>query len=169
MTATKRASGSALDGYWGSGTTFPVRDNEQSATKRAFTKTKLPKFVYHADDKVALFAASGREAWLPAHRNALMFKLAYSYDGKQARWVEEDYAVRLNPLLNRHIVLENGVVVGSVDANLRHYRQAADVLARADNEWLDRLITRRVPLQNAAEAYQPAVGDVRVVDLDGRS
>ncbi|MGH3966957.1 MAG: glucose 1-dehydrogenase, partial [Mycobacterium sp.] len=32
-------------------------------------------------------------------------------------------------LVNRDIVLENDVVVGSVNANLRHYRQAADVLA----------------------------------------
>jgi threonine dehydrogenase-like Zn-dependent dehydrogenase len=71
-------------------------------------------------------------------------------------------------LVNRDIVLENEVVVGSVNANLRHYQQGADVLARADNEWLEGLVTRRVPLENAAEAFQPADGDVKVIiELDG--
>ncbi|MGH3634829.1 MAG: glucose 1-dehydrogenase [Mycobacterium sp.] len=73
-------------------------------------------------------------------------------------------------LVNRDIVLENDVVVGSVNANLRHYQQGADVLARADNEWLEGLITRRVPLEKAAEAFQPADGDVKVIiELDGQS
>ena len=73
-------------------------------------------------------------------------------------------------LVNRDIVLENDVVVGSVNANLRHYRQAADVLAHADNEWLEKLITRRVPLENAAAAFEPDDADVKVIiELDGRS
>lgn len=42
------------------------------------------------------------------------------------------------------LVLENQVVFGSVNANLRHYRLAADALARADADWLERLITRRL-------------------------
>jgi glucose 1-dehydrogenase len=46
---------------------------------------------------------------------------------------------------NREIVLENDVVVGSVNANRRHYQAAANALARADGDWLDRLITRRLP------------------------
>ena len=33
--------------------------------------------------------------------------------------------------INREIVLQNDAVVGSVNANLRHYRQAAEALARA--------------------------------------
>ena len=44
------------------------------------------------------------------------------------------------------MVLNNGTVFGSVNANLRHYQMAADALARADRAWLSRLITRRVPL-----------------------
>lgn len=72
-------------------------------------------------------------------------------------------------LMNRDIVLENDVVVGSVNANVRHYRQAADILARTDNGWLERLITRRVPLDKAAEAFKSAADDVKVViGLDGR-
>lgn len=65
--------------------------------------------------------------------------------------------------LNRDIVLENDAVVGSVNANLRHYRQAADALAEADIGWLEGLITRRVPLHRAAEAFEPRDGDIKVV------
>ncbi len=69
---------------------------------------------------------------------------------------------------NRELVLENDVVVGSVNANLRHYDLAATALARADLDWLDRLITRRIPLQRAAEAFDPQPDDVKVViTLDG--
>ncbi|MFC8394031.1 glucose 1-dehydrogenase [Streptomyces sp. NPDC057238] len=65
--------------------------------------------------------------------------------------------------LNREIVLQNDAVVGSVNANLRHYRQAADALAKADPPWLERLITRRVPLERAKEAFAPRPDDVKVV------
>ncbi|MCP9989247.1 hypothetical protein LUX09_00270 [Streptomyces albogriseolus] len=65
--------------------------------------------------------------------------------------------------LNREIVLQNDAVVGSVNANLRHYRQAAEALARADRSWLERLITRRVPLERAKEAFAPRPDDVKVV------
>ena len=46
------------------------------------------------------------------------------------------------PLANE-IVLQNKVVVGSVNANRRHYYKAARALARADRDWLGRLVTRR--------------------------
>jgi len=36
-----------------------VQDNEQSPAKRAFTKRELQDFFDHADDQVALIAASG--------------------------------------------------------------------------------------------------------------
>ncbi|MFF6881509.1 glucose 1-dehydrogenase [Streptomyces sp. NPDC012474] len=65
--------------------------------------------------------------------------------------------------INREMVLQNDAVVGSVNANLRHYRQAADALAKADLSWLERLITRRVPLERAAEAFTPQPDDVKVV------
>ena len=64
--------------------------------------------------------------------------------------------------LNREIVLENDVVVGSVNANLRHYAQAAEALAKADLGWLDRLVSRRVPLERFAEAFDPRDDDVKV-------
>lgn len=65
--------------------------------------------------------------------------------------------------LNRDIVLENDAVVGSVNANLRHYAQAADALATADLDWLGRLVSRRVPLADFAEAFEPQEDDVKVV------
>jgi glucose 1-dehydrogenase len=70
--------------------------------------------------------------------------------------------------LNREIVLENDAVVGSVNANLRHYAQAAEALAKADLSWLERLVTRRVPLESFAEAFEAEEEDVKVVlDLTG--
>lgn len=72
--------------------------------------------------------------------------------------------------LNRDIVLENDVVVGSVNANLRHYQQAAEVLARADKDWLQGVITRRVPLGDVASAFTASDDDVKVViELDRTS
>lgn len=61
--------------------------------------------------------------------------------------------------LNREIVLENDALVGSVNANLRHYQLAADALARADAGWLHRLITAQVPLEDAAAALQQPSGE----------
>jgi integrase/recombinase XerD len=60
-------------------TAIHVQDNEQSPAKRAFTKRELQDFFDHADDQVALIAASARKGWLPAYRDATMFKVAYSY------------------------------------------------------------------------------------------
>jgi threonine dehydrogenase-like Zn-dependent dehydrogenase len=57
-------------------------------------------------------------------------------------------------------------VIGSVNAARRHYEQAADVLARADRAWLERLITRRVPLDDCAAAFEKDGDDIKaVVDL----
>jgi threonine dehydrogenase-like Zn-dependent dehydrogenase len=65
--------------------------------------------------------------------------------------------------LNRGIVLENDAIVGSVNANLRHYTQAADALAKADLDWLKRLVSRRVKLADFADAFEPQDDDVKVV------
>ena len=65
--------------------------------------------------------------------------------------------------VNRDIVLENDAIIGSVNANLRHYHQAADALAKADEDWLASLITRRVPLHRAEDAFTAARDDVKVV------
>jgi threonine dehydrogenase-like Zn-dependent dehydrogenase len=65
--------------------------------------------------------------------------------------------------LNRELVLENDVVFGSVNANLHHYALAAEALARADRAWLERLITRRVPLARFEQALEARPDDVKVV------
>jgi threonine dehydrogenase-like Zn-dependent dehydrogenase len=66
-------------------------------------------------------------------------------------------------MLNRDLVLENDLVFGSVNANRRHYEAAADALARADRSWLERLITRRVPLDGWREALERRPDDIKVV------
>ena len=61
------------------------------------------------------------------------------------------------------MVLDNDVVFGTVNANRRHYEMAADALARADQRWLGRLITRRVPLERWSEALEHRRGDIKVI------
>jgi threonine dehydrogenase-like Zn-dependent dehydrogenase len=65
--------------------------------------------------------------------------------------------------LNRTLVLENDVVFGTVNANRRHYEAAAAALAAADRGWLERLITRRVPLDRWREALEREPDDIKVV------
>jgi threonine dehydrogenase-like Zn-dependent dehydrogenase len=65
--------------------------------------------------------------------------------------------------LNRHMVLENDVVFGSVNANRSHYEAGAEALAKADVSWLSRLVSRRVPLASWQQAYQHQPDDVKVV------
>jgi len=64
---------------------------------------------------------------------------------------------------NRNMVLGNVVTFGSVNANKRHYEMGAEALARADRHWLERLITRKVPLERWQEAFQSRPEDIKVV------
>jgi threonine dehydrogenase-like Zn-dependent dehydrogenase len=61
------------------------------------------------------------------------------------------------------VVLGNRVVVGSVNANKRHWYKAGQVLARADPAWLARLITRSVPPEDFMGALQRQPNDIKVV------
>ncbi|HXA33303.1 MAG TPA: glucose 1-dehydrogenase [Acidimicrobiales bacterium] len=65
--------------------------------------------------------------------------------------------------LNRNMVLENEAIVGSVNANRRHYEAAAEALAKADDKWLARLVSRRVPLDSWQDALDRKPDDVKVV------
>jgi threonine dehydrogenase-like Zn-dependent dehydrogenase len=65
--------------------------------------------------------------------------------------------------LNRRLVLENDVVFGTVNANRRHYEQALASLAAAERGWLERMISRRVPLSRFEEALERRDDDVKVV------
>jgi threonine dehydrogenase-like Zn-dependent dehydrogenase len=65
--------------------------------------------------------------------------------------------------LNRKAVLRNDVVFGTVNANRRHYEAAVAAMAAADQGWLSRLITRRVPLSGYKDAFARRGDDVKVV------
>jgi len=60
-------------------TAVHVQDNEADAKKRAFTKAELHAFFAYCDDQVARIRAFGRKGWLPAFRDATLFKTAYAY------------------------------------------------------------------------------------------
>jgi glucose 1-dehydrogenase len=63
----------------------------------------------------------------------------------------------------RTLVLDNHTIIGSVNANRRHYEMGAQALARADRGWLHRLISRRVPLTQWSEAMRHRADDIKVV------
>ena len=56
-----------------------VQGNEADAKKRAFTKKELHAFFAHCDEQVARIRAFGRKGWLPAFRDATLFKTAYAF------------------------------------------------------------------------------------------
>ncbi|MBV1796683.1 glucose 1-dehydrogenase [Siccirubricoccus sp. G192] len=66
-------------------------------------------------------------------------------------------------MLNRDMVLDNNVMFGTVNANLRHYQAAAEALAKADQAWLGRLISRREPLGRWQRALTRQPDDIKVV------
>jgi glucose 1-dehydrogenase len=61
------------------------------------------------------------------------------------------------------VVLRNNLIVGSVNANKRHWYKAGDVLARADRSWLAQLVTRRERPENFMRALHRSSDDVKVV------
>ena len=65
--------------------------------------------------------------------------------------------------LNRSMVLSNESVVGSVNANRRHYEAGAAALANADRGWLGQLVSRMVPLDRWNDALERTPDDVKVV------
>ena len=62
-----------------------------------------------------------------------------------------------------NVVLRNNVVVGSVNANKRHWYKAGQVLAKADRAWLACLVTRREPPEQFMRALQRQPDDIKVV------
>jgi threonine dehydrogenase-like Zn-dependent dehydrogenase len=60
------------------------------------------------------------------------------------------------------MVLQNNVVIGSVNANKRHWYKAGQVLALADPAWLARLITRREPPEAFRRALHREPDDIKV-------
>ena len=62
-----------------------------------------------------------------------------------------------------NVVLRNNVVVGSVNANKRHWYKATQALARADREWLGKLVTRREAPADFKQALARQLDDIKVV------
>ncbi len=60
-------------------------------------------------------------------------------------------------------VLKNNAIVGSVNANKRHWYKATQALARADRAWLARLVSRRVAPKDFPGALQRKPDDIKVV------
>jgi threonine dehydrogenase-like Zn-dependent dehydrogenase len=63
----------------------------------------------------------------------------------------------------RDMVLENRVVFGTVNANRRHYEEAAKVLGVKDRAWLEQLVDRRVPIEHWEGAYERDTDAVKTV------
>jgi threonine dehydrogenase-like Zn-dependent dehydrogenase len=61
------------------------------------------------------------------------------------------------------MVLQNNVILGTVNANKRHWYRASQDLARADRQWLGRLITRREAPESFARALERKPDDIKVV------
>jgi threonine dehydrogenase-like Zn-dependent dehydrogenase len=60
-------------------------------------------------------------------------------------------------------VLKNNVVFGTVNANKRHWYKAGEALARADRDWLARLITRVEKPENFKQALERKSEDIKAV------
>jgi threonine dehydrogenase-like Zn-dependent dehydrogenase len=60
-------------------------------------------------------------------------------------------------------VLKNKVVVGSVNANKRHWYKGGEALARADRGWLSKLISRREKPEDFLQALERRPDDIKVV------
>jgi glucose 1-dehydrogenase len=74
----------------------------------------------------------------------------------------QDFDVDIGAL-NRTLVLDNDTIFGSVNANRGHYQMAGDTLQRADKGWLNRLITRREPVEQWTQALERRDDDIKVI------
>lgn len=74
--------------------------------------------------------------------------------------------------LNTEMVLQNKVMLGSVNANHRHFAAAVDDLAAIRGRWpgwLESFVTRTVPLERYRDALNRSSDDVKVtIELEGR-
>jgi integrase/recombinase XerC len=56
-----------------------AQEAEGVPAKRAFTLDELQEFFGYADEQAARIRGAGRKGWLPASRDATLFKVAYAY------------------------------------------------------------------------------------------
>jgi glucose 1-dehydrogenase len=67
---------------------------------------------------------------------------------------------------NRDLVLGNRVVFGTVNAARRHFEAGVRDLATARERfpgWLERVITRRIPMADARQAFEKTPGQIKTV------
>jgi integrase/recombinase XerD len=60
-------------------TAVHAQANESAPKRRPFTRQELQAFFDRADDEVDRIAGLGRKGWLPAYRDAVLFKVAYCW------------------------------------------------------------------------------------------
>ncbi|MCI2424368.1 site-specific integrase [Saccharopolyspora sp. K220] len=60
-------------------TAVHVQATESDPAKRAFTLDELERFFDYADEQVSRVRVAGRKGWLPAFRDATLFKVSYSF------------------------------------------------------------------------------------------
>jgi hypothetical protein len=78
-------------------TAVHVQDNEFDPGKRAFTKAELHAFFEHCDNEVARTRELGRKGWLPAFRDATLFKTAYAVTRRGCWTPRTSAATRTGP------------------------------------------------------------------------
>jgi threonine dehydrogenase-like Zn-dependent dehydrogenase len=61
------------------------------------------------------------------------------------------------------MVLKHNVIVGSVNANKRHWYNAGEALARAAAAWLSQSVTRRERPEDFSKALSRQPDDIKVV------
>ncbi len=66
-------------------------------------------------------------------------------------------------LWNRDLVLSNKAIVGSVNANRRHYEAASEALTKAPRTFLEKMITKKVPFTDFSKALDHGTDDVKVI------
>jgi glucose 1-dehydrogenase len=65
--------------------------------------------------------------------------------------------------LNRAMVLDNGTVFGTVNANWLHYDIAGEALRKADKTWLEAMITRHERIEQWTRSLQRHPDDIKVI------
>ncbi len=60
-------------------TAVHAQEADGDPARRAFTLDELQAFFDYADEQVARIRSAGRKGWLPAFRDATLFKVAYAY------------------------------------------------------------------------------------------
>ncbi|GAA1857898.1 tyrosine-type recombinase/integrase [Actinomadura bangladeshensis] len=89
-------------------TAVHLQENEADPAKRAFTRDELQAFFDHADDQIHRVSGAGRKGWLPAFRDATLFKTAYAY-GLRRRETRMLDVVDFGPNPHAHVFGDFGV------------------------------------------------------------